>query len=50
MKGCIVYFSATGNTEYVAKAIKNEFEVKNISCDLNESKRTGKINCRYFYE
>ena len=28
MKGCIVYFSGTGNTEFVAKAIKNEFAQK----------------------
>lgn len=42
MKGCIVYFSATGNTEFVAKAIKNEFEYKNILCDTYEiSKNTG---------
>jgi NAD-dependent dihydropyrimidine dehydrogenase PreA subunit len=42
MKGCIVYFSATGNTEYVAKAIKDEFSNNNISCDLYEvSKKSG---------
>ena len=42
MKGCIVYFSATGNTEYFANAIKDEFAHKNISCDTYEvSKNTG---------
>lgn len=42
MKGCIVYFSGTGNTEYVAKAIKDGFVNKNIVCDSYEvSKNTG---------
>ncbi|NLL05406.1 MAG: 4Fe-4S binding protein [Clostridiaceae bacterium] len=42
MKGCIIYFSATGNTEFVAKAIKEEFERKNVACDTYEiSKDTG---------
>jgi len=27
MKGCIIYFSGTGNTEYVARAIKQELQI-----------------------
>lgn len=42
MKGCIVYFSGTGNTEFVAKAIKNEFAQKDVLCDTYEiTKNTG---------
>lgn len=36
MKGCIVYFSATGNTEYVANAIRDEFAKRDIQCDIFE--------------
>jgi ferredoxin len=42
MNGCIVFFSGTGNTEYVARAIKDGFVNKNIACDSYEiSKNTG---------
>ncbi|WP_010248959.1 EFR1 family ferrodoxin [Acetivibrio cellulolyticus] len=41
MNGCIVYFSATGNTGYVADAIKDEFMHRGIQCDIYEvSKKT----------
>jgi len=50
MKGCMVYFSATGNTEYVAKAIRNEFAIKNISCDLYEVSKNSGFEDKYdFY-
>jgi len=42
VKGCIVYFSGTGNTEFIARTIKDEFEYRNISCELYEiTKNTG---------
>ncbi len=50
MRGCIVYFSATGNTEYVANAIKKEFEHKGIKCDIFEVSKKDEINDNYdFY-
>ena len=50
MKGCIVYFSGTGNTEFVAKTIKNEFEHRNIPCDTYEiTKNTGFEDKYNFY-
>lgn len=34
MRGGIVYFSGTGNTEYVVMKIKSEFERNNVQCSL----------------
>lgn len=47
MKGCIIYFSATGNTEFIAHAIKSEFLHLNIYCDLVEISKNPKINDQY---
>jgi len=50
MKGCIVYFSGTGNTEYVAKEIKGEFANKNITCDTYEVSKNKGFEDKYdFY-
>lgn len=50
MNGCIVYFSATGNTAYVAKAIKDEFAHKGIKCDIFEVTNKLEFNDNYdFY-
>lgn len=50
MKGCIVYFSATGNTEYVANDIRDEFEHKGIKCDIFEVTKKADFNDNYdFY-
>ncbi|MCD2347260.1 EFR1 family ferrodoxin [Clostridium guangxiense] len=34
MKGIIIFFSGTGNTEYMVKLICGEFQKRNIQCDL----------------
>lgn len=34
MKGAIIYFSGTGNTEFVAKLFKKAFEEKGYEMDL----------------
>ncbi|RXE58160.1 EFR1 family ferrodoxin [Acetivibrio mesophilus] len=50
MKGCILYFSATGNTEYVARAIKDEFANNNIPCDMYEVSKNSGFEDKYdFY-
>jgi flavodoxin/Pyruvate/2-oxoacid:ferredoxin oxidoreductase delta subunit len=61
MKCGIIYFSATGNTDYVAKLFKKELEKNSISCDLLECSRSkpefekydmfvlgGPIHCEVF--
>jgi len=50
MKGCIIYFSGTGNTEYVARAIKQEFANSNILCDTYEVSKNSGFEDKYdFY-
>ena len=50
MKGCIVYFSGTGNTEFVAKTIKDEFENRNVPCDTYEITKNKGFEDKYdFY-
>lgn len=50
MKGAIVYFSGTGNTEFVAKNFKKEFEKRNIECILIDvSKKTKIVDDYNFY-
>jgi NAD-dependent dihydropyrimidine dehydrogenase PreA subunit len=50
LNGCIVYFSATGNTEYVANAIKYEFANRNIQCDTYEVSKKNDFKDKYdFY-
>ena len=34
MRCAAIYFSGTGNTEYVIRQFKEEFEKQNISCEL----------------
>lgn len=34
MKGALIYFSGTGNTEYVIERFKKEFESRGVECDL----------------
>lgn len=50
MQGAIVYFSGTGNTEFVAKNFKDEFQNRNIECVLIDISKKKKINDDYnFY-
>lgn len=43
MRGAILYFSGTGNTEFVAKLFKEEFKNNNIECSLVDVGKKKKI-------
>lgn len=50
LKGAIIYFSGTGNTEYVAKKIKEEFERNSIEMLLIDISKKKVFNDEYdFY-
>lgn len=50
MKGIIIYFSGTGNTEFVIKHIVSEFENKNIQCALLDIAKNNEVKDEYdFY-
>jgi ferredoxin len=50
MRGAIVYFSGTGNTEFVAKLFKNKFSEKGIDCGLFEISKKKSLSSDYdFY-
>lgn len=49
MKCVIVYFSGTGNSEYVAKKFKSEFEEHDIACDLIDISSNHNIISDYDY-
>lgn len=49
-QGAVIYFSGTGNTEYVAKLFKEKFELRNISIDLIDIQKYNKLDREYdFY-
>jgi ferredoxin len=47
MKCAIIYFSATGNTEYVAGLFKRELEKNNIVCHMFECTRANPVSENY---
>lgn len=47
MKGAIIYFSGTGNTEFVAKLFRNEFRGHNIECSMIDISKKKKISDTY---
>jgi ferredoxin len=47
MKGAIIYFSGTGNTEFAARQFKMEFEKYNNECLLIDIRKKKKINDDY---
>ncbi|WP_102401135.1 EFR1 family ferrodoxin [Haloimpatiens massiliensis] len=50
MSGAIIYFSATGNTRYVAEAFKKEFYKNNIECKLIDIVKCNKVDLHHeFY-
>lgn len=50
MRGAIIYFSGTGNTEYVAKLFKNKFGENGIDCSLVDITKKRSLNTEYdFY-
>ncbi|MFD3157753.1 EFR1 family ferrodoxin [Haloimpatiens sp. FM7330] len=49
MKGAIIYFSATGNTEYVAELFKKEFSKSNIECDLIDIVKHNELKEEYSF-
>ncbi|WP_234121721.1 EFR1 family ferrodoxin [Clostridium hydrogenum] len=50
MKGLIAFFSGTGNTEYLVKFIANEFEKRNIECELFNVENNEELKDEYdFY-
>lgn len=50
MKGAILYFSATGNTEFIANCYKDEFIKKDIPCDMFEISKNKNFEDKYdFY-
>lgn len=50
MKGAILYFSGTGNTEYVSNIIKDEFTKRGIACSLFEISKDKDFKDNYdFY-
>lgn len=50
MKGAILYFSATGNTEFIANCIKEEFFKNGVTCDIYEIPKNKSFKDKYdFY-
>ncbi|SEF52349.1 Flavodoxin [Caloramator fervidus] len=50
MKAAIIYFSGTGNTEYVCKLFKKYFEENGVSCVLIDVSKKKQLNDDYdFY-
>lgn len=50
MKGLIAFFSGTGNTEYLGKLIADEFQKKNIECELFNIESSKELKDEYdFY-
>lgn len=50
MKGAFVYFSGTGNTEYVIKQLIKEFQEKNIDCKIVDITKESTVSAEFdFY-
>lgn len=50
MRGAILYFSGTGNTEFVAKQFKRQFEEREIECSIFDiSKKRSLIDSYDFF-
>lgn len=49
MKGAIIFFSGTSNTEFIAKIFKSEFQSKGMDCSLIDIRRKKKLNNEYDY-
>ena len=47
MKCAIVYFSGTGNTEFVARQFKQQFEKRAVECTLIDTSRKKSISDNY---
>lgn len=49
IKAVVIYFSGTGNTEYIAKLFKEEFNKNSVECDLVDIIKTKKLEVQYDY-
>lgn len=49
MKGAIVFFSGTSNTEFIAKQFRAELQEKGIECSLIDIRKKKKLNDEYNY-
>lgn len=47
MKGAVIYYTGTGNTEYVAANIKKEFGKRDVECSLFDVRRKKGISDEY---
>lgn len=47
MKGAVIYFSGTGNTEYIAVNIKKELEARNMICSMFDVRKKKSLGNEY---